>query len=90
MGNTTSKLSGKLLKALRSIGVKRLAVTLSLLSMPCLLAACQTTGMSATTNKAICGPWRPITYSAKKDTPATVKQIRTHNRTGANIGCWPR
>lgn len=50
------------------------------------IAGCQTT--SSTEIKAQCAAWRAITYSAKKDTADTVRQVRVHNRTGQNLGCW--
>jgi hypothetical protein len=49
------------------------------------VAGCQTT---ATTTKTVCAPWRAITYSGTKDTPNTVRQIRVHNQSGRNVGCW--
>lgn len=70
----------------RSNAARRLVRTLSLLSIASLLAACSTT--SSTETKAQCAAWRAITYSSKKDTAVTVKQIRVHNRTGQNLGCW--
>jgi uncharacterized lipoprotein YajG len=59
----------------------------ALLAIPALLllAGCQTT---ATTAKTVCAPWRAITYSGTKDTPQTVRQVRVHNATGKNVGCW--
>jgi len=44
--------------------------------------------ISATTKEAQCSAWRPITYSKSKDTPETVRQVRTHNLTGKNMNCW--
>jgi hypothetical protein len=41
-----------------------------------------------TDSEAQCAAWRAITYSAKKDTPMTVQQIRTHNQVGRRLGCW--
>jgi hypothetical protein len=29
----------------------------------------------------------PITYSARRDTPETVEQIRGHNAVGSKLGC---
>jgi hypothetical protein len=52
-----------------------------------LLAACET-GTTATSSSAICSGWKPITYSGKSDTPATVSQIRAHNLFGIRRGCW--
>jgi hypothetical protein len=39
-------------------------------------------------SKARCSGWRAITFSAKGDTPRTVKEVRTHNQTGKNKKCW--
>jgi len=47
-----------------------------------------TTGSTATTLRAQCAAWRAITYSAKRDTAPTVRQVRVHNRTGQRFGCW--
>ena len=53
------------------------------------LAGCATTGTTAaTTAPAQCAAWRAITYSSKHDTAETVRQVRVHNRAGANMGCW--
>lgn len=49
-------------------------------------SGCVTT--SSTDIAAQCAAWRAITYSVKKDTPPTVKQIRIHNQVGRNLGCW--
>jgi hypothetical protein len=54
-----------------------------------MLAACATTGTTATTVKAQCAAWRAITYASQHDTAETVRQVRVHNRTGRKIGCWP-
>jgi hypothetical protein len=59
---------------------------LSLALSATLLAGCQTT--STTETRAQCSAWRAITYSTKGDTAPTVKQVRVHNRTGQNLGCW--
>lgn len=59
---------------------------LVLIPLLALLAGCQTT--TATTTRTVCAPWRPITYSGTKDTAPTVKQVRTYNQTGRNLGCW--
>jgi hypothetical protein len=61
---------------------------LSVLSATATLAACATTGSTATGREAQCAPWRAISYSGKRDSPATVRQVRVHNRTGQNLGCW--
>ena len=58
-----------------------------------IVAGCNTIG-SVTTPKTLCGPagsgkaFQPITYSGLRDTSTTKRQIRVHNRTGQNIGCW--
>jgi hypothetical protein len=44
--------------------------------------------MTVTAAKTQCEAWRPITYSGTRDTPQTVRQVRVHNRTGQNLGCW--
>jgi hypothetical protein len=41
-----------------------------------------------TTVKTQCAAWRSITYSSRRDTAATVREIRVHNLTGQKIGCW--
>jgi len=53
-----------------------------------ILAGCATTGTTATTAAAQCAAWRAITYSSKRDTAETVRQVRVHNRAGQIIGCW--
>lgn len=70
----------------RSSAAKRLVLMLFATSTAMATASCQTT--SSTETKAQCAAWRAITYSSKKDTPPTVKQIRVHNRTGQKLGCW--
>jgi outer membrane biogenesis lipoprotein LolB len=50
-----------------------------------LLQAC---GTSSTETEAQCGAWRPLTYSGKLDTAPTIEGVRTHNKTGKNLGCW--
>ena len=57
-----------------------------MLSATFLLTACQTT--SSTEIRAQCAAWRSITYSKKGDTGKTIRQVRVHNRTGQNLGCW--
>ena len=66
----------------------RLALTLNSLLIVPILSGCATTGTTATDINALCAPWRPISYSSKKDTPETVKQVRVHNKTGQNLKCW--
>jgi hypothetical protein len=51
-----------------------------------LVGGCASSGL-ATTRAAQCDAFRPITYSSKKDTPETVKQVRTHNLAYKNLGC---
>lgn len=80
------KRSGTRPNKLQSSAAKRLALTLSLLLSATLLGACQTT--SSTEIRAQCSAWRAITYSSKGDTALTIKQVRIHNRTGQNLGCW--
>ena len=60
---------------------------LVLLLSAMLLASCAT-ATTATSNAAICSGWKPLTYSTKTDTPATVAQIRAHNLFGIRRGCW--
>lgn len=67
----------------QSNAAKVLAVMLSATS----IAGCQTV-TSSTETRAQCAAWRSISYSAKKDTTDTVRQVRVHNRTGQNLGCW--
>jgi hypothetical protein len=63
---------------------------LSVMLLGSLLAGCQHTRTSTTVTdtEAQCAAWRAITYSSKKDTPPTVKQIREHNASGRRLGCW--
>lgn len=58
---------------------------LAVLSMAACLAGCQTT---ATATKTVCAAWTPITYSGTKDTLKTTRQVKVHNKTGQNLGCW--
>ena len=69
---------------------RKLVPVLSVLLLGSLLASCQTTGTGTTVtdNNGQCVAWRAITYSSKKDTPPTVKQVREHNATGKYLGCW--
>src|SRR5262245_53993588 len=67
---------------------RRLPVAVALLASPILLAGCVTTGTTATTTRALCEPWRAISYSGKRDSSQTVREIRVHNRTGQNLRCW--
>lgn len=34
-----------------------------------------------------CAPWRSIRYSSK-DNPRTINEVRVHDQTGVNLGCW--
>lgn len=58
------------------------------------LPGCTTlSGLSAsrstvTTSAELCRPWQAIPYSSAKDTPKTVRAVRVHNKTGANLKCW--
>lgn len=67
MAHLAFKDGGTLLSKPRSTRLKRLVLTLSLLSSASLLAACQTT--STTETKAQCAAWRAITYSSKGTRP---------------------
>jgi hypothetical protein len=58
------------------------------LALAVLLAGCVSTGLTATASKTVCRSWVPITYSGRNDTGLTKRQIRVHNRTGQNLGCW--
>jgi len=67
---------------------------------PLILAACfltPSTGMKTikpnraqletSTRKVVCGSFKPITYSAKRDTPETVRQVRGHNAALGSFKC---
>lgn len=58
-----------------------------LVLLAAILAACQTT-TTATASRTVCAPWRAITYSGTRDTQQTQRQVKVHNRTGQNLGCW--
>lgn len=100
MVKTASKpktlLSSNALPTLRAkLGMtQKLLFQLSGLPLLCLLLAGCTLGsqpdlsLTPTTVAELCKPWRSITYSSTKDTPVTVRQVRVHNKTGANLGCW--
>lgn len=80
------KRNGMLLSKRPSRVAKRRVLTLSaLLTLGLLLPACQT---NSTGINAQCAPWRKITYSAKGDTAVTIKEVRVHDQTGVNLGCW--
>jgi hypothetical protein len=66
----------------------RWAAPAAALLASCMLAACATTGTTATTVRSQCAAWRAITYASRHDTAETVRQVRVHNRTGEKIGCW--
>lgn len=51
-------------------------LTLAIMSI---LPACSQTLATATTGKAECALFPPITYSAKGDTAETVRQVRAYN-----------
>ena len=68
--------------------MRRLAAAGAALLASFLLAGCVTTGSTATTVKAQCSAWRSISYSSKRDTAETVRQVRVHNLTGQKVGCW--
>ena len=72
-----------LLVLLRKPGARCCAACICLL-----VAGCASIPSTATGLKAQCAPWRAITYSGKRDTPATTRQVRVHNLTGENLGCW--
>lgn len=60
----------------------RKRTTLLVFALPILLAGCAQTNISA--NNAVCGVWRPITWSLS-DTPDTVDQVKSSN---ARRGAW--
>lgn len=67
----------------------RLLSTMLFLILPLSLASCATFGTgTAVSTAAVCNPWKPITYSGTKDTPATTRQIKVHNATGVTMKCW--
>ena len=90
----SNKLNGTAPSMPKSITVKRLGRTLSLLCALSLLTACATTrgtvtaGNTPNASKARCSGWRPIDYSASGDTRETIDQVRVHNQTGVNKKCW--
>lgn len=73
-------------------GRSALALKLSVLLPVLVLAGCQTTRSGIPTAGTVrildvqCWP-KKITYS-KADTSPTKSQVREHNATGRNIGCW--
>lgn len=45
--------------------------------------------MSGTGTKIACSlSEKPLTYSSKKDSATTIKQIKVLDQTGKNLGCW--
>lgn len=59
--------------------MKSTSRTLLTLPMLVLLAACQTTRTTATTDKAACSIWSNVTYSGSQDSSQTVAEIRALN-----------
>jgi len=57
---------------------KRIWIASSGLLMLGLLAACKTTGTTATTAE-VCLIWRPVTYSASQDSARTIEEARENN-----------
>ena len=53
-----------------------------------MLTGCAATRSIATSPEALCAPWRAISYSGQRDSAQTVRQVRVHNATGRNLGCW--
>jgi hypothetical protein len=43
--------------------------------------------LEATARKVVCGSFNPITYSAKHDTPETIRQVRAHNAAYGTFRC---
>ena len=65
------------------------------LSAASLLSGCATSTIAINNptsqsqiQKLVCAPWRPITYSASKDAPDTVDQVRLHDLVGRKLHCW--
>ncbi len=52
---------------------------LATLALPLTVAGCQTATPTTATTNAVCSAWQPITYSASKDTPETVRQVVGNN-----------
>jgi len=103
MVSPSSKPSGTRDWSKKALRLKRTALTLIALSVLCLpTAACfeatrstvTGTGLlssaqrQAETKKARCGRWQKIEYDGQGDTLPTIWQIRKHNQTGVNAGCW--
>jgi len=68
--------------------MKRLRLCLFVAIVPLLGAAQCAHDVVATSPRTVCAPWKPITYSGTRDTAPTTKQVRVHNLTGRNLGCW--
>lgn len=66
----------------------KLLCLLSCLVLP--LPGCLTTSTTGTygSKPSMAAAFRPITYSSKKDTAETVRQIRVHNATGRKLHLW--
>lgn len=81
----------KIKPSLRQVSVRVLLLLsrLSILGVGLGLSACGTIPIAGTvqSTKAVCVPWRKITYSYK-DTDLTRKQIKIHDQTGRNLRCW--
>lgn len=88
MVKVTFKRNGMPPKGLLFKKARRPAVMLCAMLASSLLVGCAAIPTTATTIEAQCAAWRRIRYSASKDTKMTVDQIRIHNETGRNLGCW--
>lgn len=88
--NDAFKRNGTRQKPTLSRLARKLVPALSVLLLGSLLASCQhtRTGTTVTDNEGQCAAWRAITYSSKRDTAPTVKQVLEHNATGKYLGCW--
>ena len=88
MATRSVKRNGLKLKSARLILAAMLAATLSVT-----LGGCQT-ATTATTTKALCEPWKPVSYNSRERAskryagPLLAHDLAVHNRTGENIGCW--
>ena len=45
------------------------------------------TDLTAELNRAVCGSFRPISFSARNDTRETIKQVREHNAALESFRC---
>lgn len=54
---------------------------IALVTMCALVAGCQSTKTRSivTTDKPVCTVWKGVSYSAKRDTPETVREVRANN-----------